>query len=117
MPALPEVQGDPVLLGLADIASCWSAGDEATARLLDTTPGVIGIAGDTEQNHGEPAEFQGCYEPTWGRHKWRTKPAVGDHEYGTAGAAGLLRVLRLRRRRRPARAGTATTSAPGTSSC
>ena len=90
VPALPEVQGDPVLLGLADIASCWSAGDEATARLLDTTPGVIGIAGDTEQNHGEPAEFQGCYEPTWGRHKWRTKPAVGDHEYGTAGAAGYF---------------------------
>ncbi len=90
VPALPEVQGDPVLLGLADIASCWSAGDEATARLLDTTPGVIGIAGDTEQNHGEPAEFQGCYEPTWGRHKWRTKPAVGDHEYGTPGAAGYF---------------------------
>ena len=90
VPALPSVQGDPVLLGLADIASCWSAGDEATARLLDTTPGVIGIAGDTEQNHGEPAEFQGCYEPTWGRHKWRTKPAVGDHEYGTAGAAGYF---------------------------
>ena len=90
VPALPAVQGDPVLLGLADIASCWSAGDEATARLLDTTPGVIGIAGDTEQNHGEPAEFQGCYEPTWGRHKWRTKPAVGDHEYGTPGAAGYF---------------------------
>ena len=90
VPALGEVQGDPVLLGLADIASCWSAGDETTARLLDTTPGVIGIAGDTEQNHGEPAEFQGCYEPAWGRHKWRTKPAVGDHEYGTPGATGYF---------------------------
>ena len=98
VPALPEVQGDPVLLGLGDIASCWANGDEATARLLDTTPGVIGIAGDTEQNHGEPGEFQGCYDPPWGRHKWRTKPAVGDHEYGTTGAAGLLLLLRLRRR-------------------
>jgi hypothetical protein len=83
-PATPD--GDPVLLALADVASCWSSGDEATARLLDTLGGTIAIAGDTEQNRGSADEFAGCYEPAWGRHRARTRPAVGDHEYNTPGA-------------------------------
>jgi hypothetical protein len=32
-----------------------------------------------------------CYEKTWGRHKARTRPAPGNHEYHTPGAAGYLR--------------------------
>ena len=28
--------------------------------------------------------------PTWGRHKARTRPAVGNHEYGTPGASGYF---------------------------
>ena len=28
-----------------------------------------------------------CYEPAWGRHKDRTRPAPGNHEYGSPGAA------------------------------
>ena len=39
---------------------------------------------------GSPEEFARCYEPTWGRHKARTRPAVGNHEYGTPGAAGYF---------------------------
>ena len=82
----PTPAGDPVLLGLGDIASCWSAGDEATARLLDTVGGTIAALGDTEQNYGSADEFAGCFEPAWGRHKDRMKPAVGDHEYRAEGA-------------------------------
>ena len=78
--------GDPIMLAVSDIASCWSSGDEAVARLVDTQPGIVAIAGDTEQNNGSAAEFRGCYEPTWGRHKSRSRPAVGDHEYRQAGA-------------------------------
>ncbi|MDQ5807169.1 MAG: Ig-like domain-containing protein, partial [Actinomycetota bacterium] len=78
--------GDPVLLAVADVASCWSSGDEAVARLVDTLPGIVAIAGDTEQNNATAAELAGCYEPTWGRHRWRTRPAVGDHEYRQPGA-------------------------------
>ncbi len=90
VPATPEVTDDPVLLGLGDIASCWSSGDEATARLLDTTPGVIGIVGDTEQNNATAPEFKGCYDATWGRHNARSRPAVGDHEYRVADATGYF---------------------------
>ena len=114
VPALPEVQGDPVLLGLGDIASCWANGDEATARLLDTTPGVIGIAGDTEQNHGEPGEFQGCYDPpgaaTSGApsRRWATTSTARPAPRATSPTSDP-------RPGRAARAGTATTSAAGTS--
>ncbi|HEU0023678.1 MAG TPA: DNRLRE domain-containing protein [Thermoleophilaceae bacterium] len=87
---VPAASGDPVLLAAGDVASCWSSGDESVSRLLDTLPGTIAIPGDTEQNHGYPEEFDGCYDPSWGRHKARTRPAVGDHEYGTAGAAGYF---------------------------
>ncbi|WP_176738610.1 metallophosphoesterase family protein [Micromonospora pallida] len=37
---------------------------------------------------GTPEEFANCYHPTWGRHKARTRPAVGNHEYLTPDAAG-----------------------------
>ena len=37
-----------------------------------------------------PREFEGCYDPSWGRHKARTSPAVGDHEYSTAGGRGYF---------------------------
>ena len=52
----------------------------------------------------------------WGRHKSRTRPAVGNHEYdGTATRA--TSTTSARPPGRPARATTATTSARGTSSC
>ena len=48
------------------------------------------MLGDTAYQNGTPDEFARCYEPTWGRHKARTRPAVGNHEYGTPGAAGYF---------------------------
>ena len=88
--AVPAAAGDPTLLAASDIASCWSSGDEAVARMLDTMPGPIAVPGDTEQNRGSADEFAGCYDPSWGRHKPRTYPAVGDHEYKTPGATGYF---------------------------
>jgi hypothetical protein len=35
-------------------------------------------------------EFLTCYDKSWGRHKTRTRPAPGDHEYRTPGAAGYF---------------------------
>ena len=87
---VPEDSGDPVLLAAADVAICRSTGDEAVSRLLDTLSGTIAIPGDTEQNTGRPDEYAGCYDPTWGRHRPRTMPAVGDHEYHTTDAAGYF---------------------------
>lgn len=77
-----------VLVGAGDVASCGLTADEATAKLLDDIPGTVFVAGDTVYERGTSSEYASCFEPTWGRHKDRTRPAVGNHEYGTAGAAG-----------------------------
>ena len=106
---------EATLLAAGDIASCSSSGDEATARLLGRLRGTIAALGDTVYERGTDAEFARCYAPSWGRYRSRTRPAVGNHEYGTAGAAGYFRYFGAAAPTRRA-ATTATTSAPGTSS-
>ena len=81
---------DPVLVGAGDIASCSSNGDEATANLLDGIEGTVVALGDNAYESGTSAEYQNCYGPSWGRHKARTKPSAGNHEYYTADASGYF---------------------------
>ncbi len=80
--------GSVVLVGAGDIASCTSSGDEATALLLDRIPGIVFTLGDNAYESGTTAEYSACYDPSWGRHKARTRPSPGNHEYFTPGAAG-----------------------------
>ena len=82
--------GDPVLVGAGDIASCSSDGDEATAKLLDGIAGTVFTAGDNAYESGKPDQFRECYDPTWGRHRDRTRPAPGNHDWETADLAGYL---------------------------
>jgi PKD repeat protein len=77
-----------VLIGAGDIASCSTDDDEATAALLDGIGGTIFTLGDNAYASGTDAEYTDCYDPTWGRHKARTRPSAGDRDYMTAGAAG-----------------------------
>jgi hypothetical protein len=86
----PARAADPVLVGAGDIASCTSSNDEATAALLDGIEGTVFTLGDNAYEKGTAAEFANCYGPTWGRHKARTRPSVGNHEYYTAGASGYF---------------------------
>ncbi|MDQ2825792.1 MAG: metallophosphoesterase [Actinomycetota bacterium] len=79
------------LLAAGDIASCSSNGDEATAALLDARPNAtVATLGDNAYESGTATEFARCYDPTWGRQKARTHPALGNHEYGVAKAAGYF---------------------------
>lgn len=79
---------DPVLAGAGDIADCGGSGDEATASLLDNISGTVFSAGDNAYADGTSSEFTDCYGPTWGRHKDRTHPSPGNHDYHTSGASG-----------------------------
>jgi hypothetical protein len=81
---------DPVLVGAGDISTCSNDNDEATARLLDGISGTIFALGDNAYEDGTDAEFADCYDPTWGRHKARTRPAPGNHEYNTVEASGYF---------------------------
>ncbi len=79
---------DPVFVGAGDIASCGRTQDESTAQLLDSIAGTVFTLGDNVYPDGTTTEFTNCYGPTWGRHKNRTKPSPGNHDYHTAGASG-----------------------------
>ena len=76
-----------MFVGAGDIAGCSSSGDEATAQLLDTIAGTVFTLGDNAYQDGTTANFADCYEPSWGRHKARTRPSPGNHDYHTSGAA------------------------------
>lgn len=79
------------ILAAGDIASCASGGDEATANLLDARPhALIVTLGDNVTDNGTAAEFANCYNPSWGRHKGRTRPALGDREYAVFRAGGYF---------------------------
>ena len=77
-----------VLVGAGDIATCGSSGDEATANLLDAIEGTVFTAGDLAYPDGSAEDFANCYAPSWGRHKSRTRPTPGNHEYYTQDASG-----------------------------
>jgi len=79
--------GIAVLAGAGDIGMCGSSGPEATARLLDGVEGIVFTAGDNAYFQGSVQQFRDCYDPSWGRHKARTRPAPGNHEYESPGAA------------------------------
>ena len=74
------------LIAVGDVASCSSQGDEATAALVDGIAGTIILAGDIAYESGTTSEFANCYDPSWGRHRARTRPAPGNHEYETPDA-------------------------------
>jgi len=79
--AVAEVIPDEVLVGAGDIARCGIGNPEATARLLDGIPGTVFTLGDNVQDLGTAEEYSRCFEPTWGRHRARMLPTVGNHDW------------------------------------
>jgi hypothetical protein len=63
------------------------ANAEATARLLDGIGGTVFTLGDHAYFQGTAQEFRDCYDPTWGRHRARTRPVPGNHDYESPVAA------------------------------
>jgi hypothetical protein len=94
-PTAPQPDNE-ILLGAGDIADCanvegaGSTSGEATAKLLDRISGTVFALGDNVYESGTEAEFEECYESGWGRHKARTYPSVGNHEYYTTDASGYF---------------------------
>jgi hypothetical protein len=53
-----------------------------TANLVESlVPDAVAVLGDAQYEHGELANFMAVFEPTWGRFRHITHPAVGNHEY------------------------------------
>jgi hypothetical protein len=83
----PAAGDTAVLVGAGDIARCSAEGDEATAQLVEGIEGTVFTAGDNAYPNGTEEQFDECYDPTWGRFKARTRPALGNHDYRTANGA------------------------------
>jgi hypothetical protein len=91
-PVVDSKEETQTVLAAGDIVDCANlSGSEATAKLLDNIPGTILTLGDLAYPDGSESNFSECYAKTWGRHKARTRPALGNHEFHTAGAAGYFK--------------------------
>jgi hypothetical protein len=79
-----------VLVGAGDIGACDLPGARGTGALLDGIPGTVFTAGDNAYPNGTTGQFASCYDPFWGRHKARTRPTPGNHDYRVPGAAAYF---------------------------
>jgi len=87
---------DPVIVAAGDIA-CGketvggACKQKATSDLIgQIAPQAVLPLGDEQYEYGQLSNFVKFYDPTWGRYKSVTRPATGNHEYGTPGAAGYF---------------------------
>jgi len=89
-PTTPDPQPDVTLLAAGDIAACSKDGDAATAAILKRYPEArVQTLGDNAYDKGTPRQF-GCFDDTWGVAFDRLQPALGGHDYMTAGGAGYF---------------------------
>ena len=84
-PRATAARPDAVLVGASDIATCSSPATAATARLLDTIPGIVFTAGDNLSD--TTADYQRCFAPHWGRHLSRLYAALGNRDYDRSSGA------------------------------
>lgn len=103
-PPPPPPPGDPVIAAAGDIACDpgdidfkGGAGTATRCRQQHVSDLLVGRdlsavlpLGDVQYEDGQLAKFQQSYDPSWGRFKAITRPAAGNHEYGTAGASGYF---------------------------
>lgn len=85
----------PIIMGAGDIAcapgdSSWNGGNgtatgcaqKRTSNLIQGSGATAVLTlGDHQYNSAFMSEFQGSYDPTWGRFKAITHPAAGNHDY------------------------------------
>lgn len=103
--ASPRAQAQEIVVAAAGDIACDPSdpgfnGGEGTAtrcRMRATSDLLVGagltavlLLGDDQYWDGAYAKFLASYDPTWGRVKAITRPAPGNHDYGTAGAAGYF---------------------------
>lgn len=72
----------------ANIAECGNTNaDSMTAALITDTSATVLALGDNAFPNGTLANYNDCYQPTWGRFLARTYAAVGNHDYDSSATA------------------------------
>lgn len=72
---------EAVILAAGDIATCSGSADEETAKIIEKIGGEVLALGDNVYPSGTAENYKDCYDPTWGKFKDRTHPALGNHDY------------------------------------
>ena len=81
---------DPITLAAAGDIACrrdlvetaTTCRQARTANLVESLgPDAVAALGDNQYEHGELENFAAVFDPTWGRFRGMTHPAVGNHEY------------------------------------
>ena len=87
--ASPTSSADPVITAAGDIANeVPSSATRATAQLVRSIdPKVTLTLGDNQYPGGALSDFKTGYDPTWGTFRWKTRPAIGNHEYKSSSTA------------------------------
>ncbi len=99
-----SAQGDPVIAAAGDIACDpadasfnGGAGTASACRMMASSDLLVSrkltavlALGDNQYEDGALHKFRRAYEPTWGRVKSITHPAVGNHEYLQSNASGYF---------------------------
>jgi hypothetical protein len=71
----------------SDASTASACQQLATSNELTGSMAVLTL-GDTAYDAATTFQLTQSYDPTWGRHKANTYPAVGNHDYLTSGASG-----------------------------
>src|SRR3954468_18457302 len=95
--AAPARAADPVVAAAGDVA-CGPAGTgvfpcqqvATSGLLLNISPAAVLALGDNQYNSGSLSDYNGFYNPSWGRLKSITHPVLGNHEYGSPNGAGYF---------------------------
>ena len=104
LPVASARAADPVIATAGDVACSASSsnfngglGTADRCRQKYTSDLLVGAGlaavlplGDLQYQNGTLSGFQSSYDLSWGRVKSISRPAAGNHEYGTAGAAGYF---------------------------
>jgi acid phosphatase type 7 len=99
-----RARADPLIAAAGDIACDTSSAffndgmgtaDRCRQRytsdlLVQVSPTAVLTLGDNQYHVGSLSDFNASFDPTWGRLKPIIHPAIGNHEYGTAGARGYF---------------------------
>ena len=99
-----RARADPLIAAAGDIACDTSSAffndgvgtadrcrQKYTSDLLvQVSPTAVLTLGDNQYHVGSLSDFNASFDPTWGRLKPIIHPAIGNHEYGTAGARGYF---------------------------
>ncbi|MDX6696665.1 MAG: hypothetical protein QOE65_62 [Solirubrobacteraceae bacterium] len=96
-PLPPPARADPLLAAAGDIACNPNADrtadtcheQQTSDTILAASPDAVAPLGDVQYERGSAEELP-AYDRTWGRLRERSRPAVGNHEYGTPGAAAYF---------------------------